>query len=883
MKPEKILVSISGITCASCVSAIENGLRSFKGVISANVNFASEKATVEYDPSVTDVEAIEKVIKATGYSVIKSARGGTGDSEHERILKLKIIGMDNPHCVGIIGGALGSLPGILSKDLRYNEKAVIKYDPSKVSPGKIEDVIRESGYTPIEEEEITEDIEKQAREREVKNLRNRLIGSLILSLPLLYYMLMIAGAPMPEFFMKNGPVIELLLTTPIMFFGSLFFSRGIVSLVKTRTATMDTLVAIGVGAAYLYSLFVTTLIWMGNVSFGISDLYYEVAGVLITFILLGKYLEAVAKGRTSEAIKKLIGLQAKTALVERGGRQIEIKIEEVQVGDIIVVKPGGKIPVDGTVVEGNSSVDESMVSGESIPVEKKAGDKVIGATINKTGSFKFRAEKIGKNTFLAQVIRLVEEAQGSKSPIEELADRISAYFVPAVVLIGLSAFVIWLLAGQGFAFALTVFITVLIIACPCALGLATPTAVMVATGLGAEHGILIKSSGALQKAGRLTAVVFDKTGTLTKGQPEVTDIVSAGQAGSQDKDILFFAAVAEKRSEHPLAEAILKRAKESGIDIPDPQQFNSVSGKGVEVKINNDVVLLGNRKLMSEKNIGIEPLEGKIRGFESQGKTVMIAAKNGSVIGLVAVADTLKEYSSEAVRELKRSGIEVVMITGDNRMTGEAIAKQAGIERVLAEVLPQDKADNIKKLQAEGKIVAMVGDGINDAPALAQADVGIAIGSGTDVAIETGEIVLVKDDLRDVVTAIDLSAYSMRKIRQNLFWAFVYNTLGLPVAAGILYPFTGFLLNPMIAGAAMAFSSVSVVTNSLLMRRFKPRIAQKEVISMAKDPVCGMDVDEKKTINVSEYKGKKYYFCSAADKKGFDKEPEKYINKEKGK
>jgi Cu+-exporting ATPase len=459
-----------------------------------------------------------------------------------------------------------------------------------------------------------------------------------------------------------------------------------------------------------------------------------------------------------------------------------------------------------------------MVSGESIPVEKNAGDKVIGATINKTGSFKFRAEKIGKDTFLAQVIRLVEEAQGSKAPVEELADKISAVFVPAVVVIGVLSFIVWMLIGQGFVFALTTFIAVLIIACPCALGLATPTAVMVGTGIGAENGILIKNAEALQRSAQLKTIVFDKTGTLTKGKPEVTDLIP------NSKELLFYAAVAEKRSEHPLGEAVLKKAKSEGIDVPDLESFNSISGKGVEALFKGESILLGNRKLMQDKNISVAELENNIQELESQGKTVMLVAKGKSLIGLVAVADTLKEYSKEAVEELHRMGKEVIMITGDNRRTGEAIGRQVGIDRVLSEVLPQDKAENIKKLQAERKKVAMVGDGINDAPALAQSDIGIAIGSGTDVAIEAGEIVLVKDDLRDVVTAIDLSAYSMLKIKQNLFWAFVYNSLGIPIAAGVLYPFTGFLLNPIIAGAAMAFSSVSVVTNSLLMRRFKPRI-----------------------------------------------------------
>src|SRR3989339_783216 len=741
-KKEKIFIAIAGMSCASCVSAIESGLKSFKGVISAKVNFASEKAMVEYDPKITDLAKIEQVIEKTGYKVIRG-KEQEQEEEKENVLQLTVVGMDNPHCVGTVGGAVASLPGIISKDLRVNQKVVIKFDPAKVGIGKIKAVIKEAGYEPIEKEEEDQDLEKLAREKEIKNLLKRFVGSLTLSLPLLYYMfVMLLGWPMPKLLMHNAATIQLILTTPIMFIGSIFFARGIISLIKTKTANMDTLVSIGVGSAYLYSLFITVSIWLGNSVFGMKDFYFEVAGFLITFILLGKYFEAIAKGRTSEAIKKLIGLQAKTAIVVRKGQEVEVKIEEVQIGEIIVVKPGGKVPVDGTVVDGHSSVDESMVSGESIPVEKKAGDKVIGSTINKTGSFKFKAEKIGKDTFLAQVIKLVEEAQGSKAPIEELADKISAVFVP---------------------------------------------------------------------------VVFDKTGTLTKGKPEVTDVEGEGE-------LLLLAAIAEKNSEHPLAEAIVKKAKSAGKDIPDPESFNSISGKGVEAKYNKAVILLGNRKLMSEKNINVTTVEQRMAELEGQGKTVMLVAKNNSLLGLIAVADTLKPYSKEAVEQLHKMGREVVMITGDNKRTGEAVAKQVGIDRVLAEVLPQDKADKVKKLQAEGKKVAMVGDGINDAPALAQADIGIAIGTGTDVAIETGDVVLVKDDLRDVVTAIDLSAYAMRKIKQNLFWAFAYNSLGIPIAAGMLYPFTGFLLSPIVAGAAMAFSSVSVVSNSLLMKRFKSRI-----------------------------------------------------------
>lgn len=657
---------------------------------------------------------------------------------------------------------------------------------------------------------------------EAQNLQNRFAGSLLLSLPLLYYMSsMLFSWPIPEFLLQHAATIQFIITTPILFMGSIFFTRGIVSLAKTKTANMDTLVSLGVGAAYLYSLYTTISIWTGSPAFGMHDLYYEVAGLLITFILLGKYLEAVAKGKTSEAIKKLIGLQPKTAVIIQNNQEVEIEITQLQVGDMVAVKPGGKIPVDGTICKGYSSVDESMVTGESMPVEKKAGDKVIGGTINKTGAFKFKAGKIGKDTFLAQVIKLVEEAQGSKAPVEELADKISAYFVPTVALLGMLSFVFWFIAGQGFVFALTTFISVLIIACPCALGLATPTAIMVGTGIGAENGILIKNASALQIASQINVMIFDKTGTLTKGEPEVTDIIPLTNEGASQ--LLFYAALAEKRSEHPLAEAILKRAKTETIEIPEPESFNSLPGKGVEIIFQGEDILFGNQKLMKGKNIPMLEYESKIQTFEAQGKTVMFLAKNHVLYGLIAVADTLKPYSKEAITKLQQRKIKTTLLTGDNKITGEAIARAVGIDTILAEILPEEKAENIKMLQSTGKKVAMVGDGINDAPALAQADLGIAIGSGTDIAIEAGDIVLVKNDLRDVVTAIALSSYTLKKIRQNLFWAFAYNSLGIPLAAGILYPFTGFLLNPIIAAVAMAASSVSVVTNSLLMKRFKPK------------------------------------------------------------
>ncbi|MFH1390531.1 MAG: heavy metal translocating P-type ATPase [Candidatus Margulisiibacteriota bacterium] len=730
-KSKKLIIAISGISCASCVSTIENALSSFSGVVSANVNFASEKATVEYDPLVTDISAIEKLIEATGYKVVR-----------------------------------------------------------------------------------TFDREKNEHDGEIINLRSRFIGALIFSLPLLYYMFHELFAwPLPHKLIDYAASIELLLVLPVLFFGGIFFSRGIASLAITRTANMDTLISIGVAAAFFYSLAGTIGQWLGWAPLGMGGLYYEVSALLITFILLGKYFEALAKGRTSEAIKKLIGLRAITAIIVREGKEVEIPISEVAVGDVIVVKPGGKVPVDGTVIDGHSVVDESMVSGESLPVEKKTGDKVTGATVNGTGAFRFIAEKIGSETFLSQVIKLVEEAQGSKAPIQALADVISAYFVPAVLLTGIITFIVWLLVGQSILFALTAFIAVLIIACPCALGLATPTAVMVGTGLGAERGILVKDAAALQIASQVNTVIFDKTGTLTKGKPEVTDILG-------DKQTLLFAAIAEKRSEHPLAEAVLKKGAESG-DIPDPDKFTSFSGLGVEVVYKGETILLGNRKLFAQRKIALGGLEPPIKELEQNGRTVILLGRNGSLTGALGISDQIKGEARETVATLIKMGIKVIMITGDNKQTAEAIGMEAGVKEVVAEVLPQEKAEYIKNMQKKGEKVAMVGDGINDAPALAQADLGIAIGSGTDIAIETGSIVLVKNDLKEVVTAIKLSKYVMRKIRQNLFWAFFYNSLGIPIAAGLLYPISGFLLNPVIAGAAMALSSISVVSNSLLMRRFK--------------------------------------------------------------
>ena len=802
------------MTCASCVSAIEKSLKETQGVKAAAVNFAADTARVEFDPKKVSRERLEKAVQDAGYGVVPESKGGG------RTLQLKVIGMDNPHCVSTVSGALANLKGIVSKELLVSEKATIVYNPALVSVQKIKKTIQGIGYEPIDEAAPV-DAEKIAREREIRNLRLRTTVSIILSIPLLYLAMLSPsfGLPVPEPILKNMVVIQLLLATPVVMAGSLFYSRGIIAAAKTKTATMDTLVAIGTGTAYIYSLIISILVWIGKPGYSADDLYFEVAGLLIAFILLGKYLEAVAKGKTSEAIKKLMGLQAKTALVRKGNKEIEVPIEEVQAGDLVIVKPGQKIPVDGIVTGGDSSVDESMITGESIPVEKKKGEKVIGATLNKTGSFIFRATKVGAETALAQIIKLVEDAQGSKAPIQKLADKVSSYFVPAVLVIAVSSFAVWYSLGMGFPFALTTFVAVLIIACPCALGLATPTAIMVGTGKGAENGILIKSAEALQRAQKTHIVVFDKTGTLTKGKPEVTDILPG--KGFSEKDLLMYAGVAEKRSEHPLGEAILQKATEMKIPLSDPQRFSAIAGHGLEARHKGKTILLGNRALMAGRNVSIEGVEASLQRLEEEGKTAMILAVNKKVAGVIAVADTLKEHSQEAVKMLHSQGIEVYMITGDNKRTAKAITAKVGIEHVLAEVLPQDKAREIRKLQQQGKKVAMVGDGINDAPALAQADIGIAVGSGTDVAIESGDIVLIRGDLRDVVRAMDLSRYTMRKIKENLFWAFFYNSLGIPLAAGVLYPFTGWLLSPIIAGAAMALSSVSVVSNSLLMKRHR--------------------------------------------------------------
>ena len=802
---KKKILKIKGMHCASCATIIERKLKKVPGVINANVNYATEKANVETEEFVDENE-LNNAVKSAGYDIIESGN-------NEGVLRVKIIGMDNEHCLIQIKKGLSRFKdGIIEGKLNVNEKAEIRYDNSKVDSKQITDLINSLGYEVLEETSF--DREKEVREKEINTLKNLFIFSLILTIPLTIL-------AFPEFFkidFEFRKIVLFLFATPVQFFVGYRFYKSAFTALRVFSANMDTLIVIGTSASYIYS---ASGVFFPSI-FGGENLYFDIGAVIITFIMLGKWLEAKAKGKASEAIKKLMGLQPKTARVLRNGKEIVVFIEDVKLNDLIVIKPGEKIPVDGVVIEGDSSVDESMVTGESIPVEKRVNDNAIGGTINKNGHFVFKATKIGKDTVLSQIIKLVEEAQGSKAPIQRLADIISKYFVLGVMIIAIITFAVWyFIIGKEFTFALGNFIAVLIIACPCALGLATPTAIIVGTGKGAERGILIKSAEVLEIVHKADTIILDKTGTLTKGKPEVTDILSFDNL-SRD-EILKIAASIEKKSEHPLAEAIVNEASNSNIKFDDIKEFKAVPGHGVTGRLNRLRVLFGNRKLMEINNISVIN-ESLIRNLEEDGKTVMILALNRKIIGVIAVADTLKEYSKEAVEFFKKLGKDVIMITGDNERTARAIAKKAGIDKVLAGVLPENKANEIKNLQDMGKKVIMTCDGINDAPALAQANVGIAIGSGTDVALETGNIVLMRNDLRDVGIAIKISEKTLKKIKQNLFWAFFYNTAGIPIAAGVLYPFTGFLLNPMIAAAAMAFSSVSVVSNSLLMKLYKPKL-----------------------------------------------------------
>ncbi|WP_370774070.1 heavy metal translocating P-type ATPase [Clostridium sp.] len=801
------------MTCSACANRIEKVVSKMNGVKEANVNFATETLTVNYDDQAVTKQDIEQKVEKIGYKVEKNIQSHT----------YKIEGMTCSACANRVEKVTKKMPGIENAVVNFaTEKLSVSYDADAVSFGDIKAKVEKAGYKLIrEEEQKIEEKKKNLDEKE--KLLWRLILSLIFSVPLLTITMgHMVGMPLPKIIDPmmnplNFAIIQLVLTIPVMIIGYKFYYIGYKNLFKL-SPNMDSLIAIGTSAAFIYSLYGTYKIYTGDGSYAMS-LYYEAAVTILALITLGKYLEAISKGKTSQAIKKLMGLAPKTATIVRDGKELVIPIDEVIVGDIVIVKPGEKLPVDGEVIEGATAVDEAMLTGESIPVEKTIGSKVIGASINKTGFIKYKATKVGKDTALSQIIKLVEDAQGSKAPIAKMADIIASYFVPIVIGLAILASIGWLIAGESGVFALTIFISVLVIACPCALGLATPTAIMVGTGKGAEYGVLIKGGEALEVTHQIDTIVFDKTGTITEGKPVVTDIITSTIL---EDELLSIAASSEKGSEHPLGEAIVKSAEERNIQFKEISNFKAIPGHGIQVEIEGKTILLGNKKLMSENSIEVGELGVKSDKLANEGKTPMYIAINNKLEGIIAVADTVKPSSKEAIENLHKMGIKVAMITGDNKKTADAIAKQVGIDIVLAEVLPEDKANEVKKLQGKGNKVAMVGDGINDAPALAQADIGIAIGTGTDVAIESANIVLMKGDLRDVTTAIKLSKATIRNIKQNLFWAFGYNVLGIPVAMGVLHIFGGPLLNPMIGAAAMSLSSVSVLTNALRLRKFNP-------------------------------------------------------------
>lgn len=875
----RIDFQINGMHCQSCEVLIKDELSSIPGVKNISIDHKTGKASVVTTNGKTTDQAIINAVKNAGYETslktspttysfpkeiqlegiigkddngqltikgklffgekedMKTTTQIASTNKSERT-NLIISGMHCSSCASIIERQLKKVSGVSEAKVNFaSEKASIVYDTNL---SKVEDLVatvEKAGYKAILSSEEDSKTQTQRQESEIKHQWNKFLISFVLSFPMVYFMLLdfFAFLPGGKFLLPYIGIVSFILSTPVQFITGASFYKGMMSALKMRTFNMDSLIAIGTSVAYFYSAinfirhfaFTDSLIGLDGAK--IPELYFETTAFLITFVILGKFLEAKAKGRTSEAIKKLMGLQAKTARVIRNGETLDIPVEQVVKNDIVVVRPGEKVPVDGLIVKGSSAVDESMITGESLPVEKHVNDSVIGGTINKVGSFEFKATRIGSETTLAQIIRLVEDAQGSKAPIQAVADKISAYFVPGVIAVAVLTFVVWyFFLGATLSFALMAFTAVIVIACPCALGLATPTAIMVGTGAGAENGILIKGGEPLEGASKVDAIVFDKTGTITKGKPEVTDVEDLGDL-DQD-EVLTISASLEKQSEHPLAEAIYSYAQGEGVVLRDIEKFSAIPGHGVKGTIKKKEYYFGNRKLIADTlGLDISKFERKLVRLEEQGKTAMILATKKDVLGIIAVADTVKETSKEAVEMLKKKGIEVWMITGDNLRTAKAIASQVGITNVLAEVLPQDKANEVKKLQDLGKKVAMVGDGINDAPALAQADLGIAMGSGTDVAMETGGIVIIRNDLRDVVHALDLSKTTVQKIQQNMFFALFYNVIGIPIAARV-FSFAGLVLKPELAGLAMALSSVSVVGNSLLLRRYKP--GKKNYLSM---------------------------------------------------
>jgi len=822
-----LTVPVIGMTCANCVAAVERNAKKVTTVADAAVNFASEKLTINYDPAVSSAkEVLTDVIarvERAGYAIPTET------------VELPLLGMTCTNCANTIQRRLTKVEGVLNAEVNYaNERATVAYVPGVTGYSELVAAVRKAGYDVVETAAAgaNEDAEAAAREAEIRHQWHRLIVGVSFSLPL--FLLSMARDFGLVGMWAHEPWVNwlfLALATPVQFYVGWDYYVGAYKSLRNGSANMDVLVAMGSSVAYVYSIAVLIGLTLGSHTLG-HHVYFETSAVIITLIVLGKLLEVRAKGRTSEAIKKLIGLQAKTARVIRNGQERDIPIAEVAQHDIVVVRPGEKIPVDGVVTEGHSAVDESMITGESLPVEKQVGATVIGATINKQGLLKFKATKVGKETALAQIIRLVEQAQGSRAPIQRVVDQVAAYFVPAVIGLAALTFVVWWLVGGDFVPALIRLTAVLVIACPCAMGLATPTSIMVGVGKGAENGILFKNSAALEQAHKLTAIVLDKTGTITKGQPSVTDVVASESLPTTDDrrlttaELLRLAASAERGSEHPLGESIVRSAKEKGLVLSEPSGFEGIAGHGIAATVDGRKVLLGNLRLMEREGVYLNGLGPKAEQLQAEAKTAMWLAVDGQASALIGVADTIKDGSKEAIAALHKLGLTVVMMTGDNAATAQAIAQEVGIERVLAEVLPGDKASNVAKLQAEGYKVAMVGDGINDAPALAQADVGIAIGTGTDVAMETADVTLMRGDLRSVPQALALSKATMNNIKQNLIWAFGYNIALIPIAAGILAPFVwapDFLrqLHPILAAGAMAFSSISVVSNALRLRGVK--------------------------------------------------------------
>ncbi|WP_105110433.1 heavy metal translocating P-type ATPase [Streptococcus suis] len=815
---QKESISVSGMTCASCAMTVEKAVGKLTGVEEASVNLATEKLSVSFDENVLSLSDIGHAVEKAGYGLVRNLITET----------YAIEGMTCASCAMTVEKALGKLAGM--EEVAVNlatEKATMTYDKDRLDAAAILSAVEQAGYKAVLPQTNSPVTAVESKEQYQSDLWSRFIWSTVFTLPVLYIamgpMLPGGGLPLPAFLHQplTFALVQLFLTLPVMYIGRAFYQKGFKTLFAGHP-NMDSLIAVGTSAALVQGLIMTVLIARGqaDLSHGHPELYFESAAVILTLITLGKHMEALSKGWTSDAIKKLMNLAPKTARLIRDGQEITLPLEQVQVGDVLQVRPGEQIPVDGKVLQGQSTVDESMLTGESLPVKKAVGDSVVGATLNQHGAFQMQATKVGADTTLAQIIRLVEEAQGSKAPIAQLADRVSAVFVPIVMVLALlSGLAWWTLGQEPWIFSLSITISVLVIACPCALGLATPTAIMVGTGKGAENGLLFKSGQAVEVLQKVNTIVFDKTGTITQGKPQVTDMTVFSSA--TEEEVLQLAASAEQYSEHPLAQALLKSAEDAGLSLLPSQDFQALSGRGLSVKIAEQTILLGNEKLMKESGIALGSAIATAETYANQAKTPVYLAADGHLLVVIAIADQVKPSSHTAIQDLHQMGLEVVMLTGDNEKTAQAIADQVGIDTVISQVLPEDKANQVKLLQAQGKQVAMVGDGINDAPALAQAEVGIAIGSGTDVAIESADLVLMHSDLMDVPKAVRLSQLTMKTIKQNLFWAFAYNVIGIPIAMGLLHLFGGPLLNPMLAGAAMALSSVSVLLNALRLRTRK--------------------------------------------------------------